>query len=124
MSAIDAARLAHHQSTLHTTRGHKFAGVFLNITKAYDRVHRGKLMSKINNRFSILPWIIAWLHEWLSDRSVAVRFQGALATYVPVKHGLPQDPHFSALLFQLFIDDISVDDNDLLFMVIAPSLPR
>jgi hypothetical protein len=65
----------------------------------------GKTDLQIKSRFSISPWITASLRDWLSDRSVAIRFQAALATYMPVKYGLPQGSPLRVLLSQLFIDD-------------------
>ena len=39
MSAIDAALLAHHYFVLASVQCQRFAGVFLDITKAYDHFH-------------------------------------------------------------------------------------
>jgi hypothetical protein len=58
---VGAARVAHHHSALYAAQEWKSAAVFLDITKAYDRVHTGLLICKLQkNPFSSLA-LIRWL---------------------------------------------------------------
>ena len=43
-----------------------------------------------SNQFQVSLFVLHWLHSWLSDRTIAVRFQGSLGHPVSVLHGLPE----------------------------------
>jgi hypothetical protein len=48
VSAIDAGRLAYHLSAVSAANKRPFAGIFLDITKAHERVHTGILFQKLS----------------------------------------------------------------------------
>ena len=56
--------------------------------------------------------MLRWLHSWLSDRTIAVRFHGCLSTPVSIRYR----SKISFLLFHFYIDDISFGGQDMLFM--------
>jgi hypothetical protein len=58
VSPIDAARLAHDLFAVSATNKRPFAGIFLDIAKAYDRVHTGILCQKLSANPSISPWLL------------------------------------------------------------------
>jgi hypothetical protein len=55
---IDTAQLAHHYSAVSTANKRPCAGIFLDITKAYDRVHTGILFQKLSADPLISLWIL------------------------------------------------------------------
>ena len=77
-SATQAATLALHCSFM---TGHKrlhFAGLFLDISKANDRVRSDVLLRKIHEQFNIHDHILAWILSWLKQRSLQVWFNGSV----------------------------------------------
>ena len=59
MSAIDAVSLTQYYSASYTSRGLNFAAIFLDIGKAYDRVHTGILLKKQRDLHAFFPRIQA-----------------------------------------------------------------
>jgi hypothetical protein len=115
ISAIDSARLAQNLSAVTVTQRKKSAGVLLDISKAYHRVHTGIFLGKLRDLHKVLSNLLAWLHSWISRRALAVRFDGALASFSRIQYGLPQGSPLRVIIFRLFLDDIMIFDTDLLF---------
>ena len=98
VSAINAASLAHHSSAVSASLKSCFAGIFFDITKAYDRVHTGILFQKLSTNPKISPWLLRWIHILSdnADEDLETTFRCALSAVT----GLPPKCSNSALSLQ------------------------
>jgi len=81
---------------------------FFDYEKAYDKVWRDGLLSKMID-LNIPPRFIRYVRHFLSGRSTVVEVNGAKSRPFILKEGLPQGSSISPLLFLIFINDIDVD---------------
>ena len=76
--------------------------VFLDISKAFDRVwHRG-LLHKLHS-VGISDHILKWFENYLSDRQQLVVINGKTSSYLKVPAGVPQGSILRPLLFLIYI---------------------
>jgi hypothetical protein len=81
LGALDAARVAHHQSCLNASRVWETGAVFLDISKAYDHVHGILLLDKLFSRYVLPRFLGSWINSWLYNRTLAVRFHWLLVLF-------------------------------------------
>ena len=79
--------------------------IFLDISKAFDRVWHKGLLAKLP-MFGLHHTLINWIGSFLSDRSIAVRVDGFLSNLHSINAGVPQGSVISLVLFLLFINDL------------------
>ncbi|GFV46393.1 probable RNA-directed DNA polymerase from transposon BS [Trichonephila clavipes] len=80
--------------------------VFLDLSKAFDRVWRNKLIIKLFNTFGIRDRALSWIFDFLKDREIRVRFRDSLSKTFRLSQGVPQGSVLSPLLFSFYIAGI------------------
>jgi Reverse transcriptase (RNA-dependent DNA polymerase) len=79
--------------------------VYLDFSKAFDRVSHDKLIQKMHQR-KIPLTITKWVQAFLAERTQSVVIQQTRSTERKVTSGVPQGSILGPILFLLFTDDI------------------
>jgi len=82
--------------------------LFVDFTKAFDRVDHNILLTKLKDR-GIPHCLVKGFHSYLSFRCQTVRVDNQYSDRVYITAGMPQDSPLGLLSFLLLIDDLSVD---------------
>ena len=83
--------------------------IFLDISKAFDRVWHKGLLAKLP-MFGLHHSLIKWISSFLSDRSIAIRVDGYLSN-----SDVHQGSVISPVLFILFINDLLSSTSSSIF---------
>ncbi|GFX19280.1 probable RNA-directed DNA polymerase from transposon BS [Trichonephila clavipes] len=78
----------------------------LDLTKAFDRVWKHKLLIKLHDTFNIRGNTLAWISDFLHHRSMRVNFNNTFSDPVVLGQGVPQGSVLSPTLFSLYLADI------------------
>ena len=80
--------------------------IYLDIAKAFDTVSHPKLITKLQ-QYGIRGPILSWINAFLSNRRQAVRVDGIISDFAPVRSGVPQGSVFLIrFFFLIFINDL------------------
>ena len=85
--------------------GHEVRGVFLDISKTFDRVWHEGLIFKLQQN-GISGELISLIKDFLSCRKQSVELNGQHSSWADVKEGVPQRSVLGALLFLIYISDL------------------
>ncbi|GFW23490.1 probable RNA-directed DNA polymerase from transposon BS [Trichonephila clavipes] len=78
----------------------------LDMSRAFDRVWRQLLITKIYDYFSIRGRALPWISDFLWDRSIRVKYNNCLSDPFAIRQGAPQGSVLSPVLFSLYITGI------------------
>lgn len=78
--------------------------IFLDFTKAFDRVSHAELLFQLNK--FVLPSSVNWISSYLSNRQMQVRVGHHLSQLQPLSAGVPQGSHLGPILFNLYINSL------------------
>ena len=83
-------------------------GIFLDISKAFDKVWHGGLIFKLRQN-GICSEMINILEDFLSDRNQRIVLNGQRSCWADIRAGVPQGFILEPLLFLVYINDLSND---------------
>ena len=79
--------------------------VYLDFTKAFDKVPHKRLLTKLA-AYGINGKILSWIENFLNNRRQRVTVNGIYSDWVAVDSGVPQGSVLAALLFIIYVNDI------------------
>ena len=106
---LHSSGLAQYNHTVNGKEKSFFAALFIDFSKAYDRVEL-PILQKTMETLGIEPRYRRFIQSWMTDRSLIVRINEENSKNAHISRGLPQGSSLSVLLWQIYIADIPIPE--------------
>jgi hypothetical protein len=106
--AIDAVMALVHDVQQAKCNGKVLSALFVDVKGAFDHVSRTQLLLVLQSLGFPLP-VLSWIETFLSDRSLALAFDGQKQPLQPISTGIPQGSPISPILFLFYLSNLFKD---------------
>ena len=90
-------------------KGQSIRAVFLDFSKAFDRVDHNLLIEKFR-KLDVPETLLRWLHAFLSDRKQRVKINKDISEWLSPNGGMPQGSWLGPLCFITYISDLKISN--------------
>ena len=77
--------------------------VLLDQSAAFDTIHHGILLERLESEVGIKGMALAWIHSYLTERRQRVVMNDSRSGETPLSTGIPQGSVLGPLLFSLYV---------------------
>jgi hypothetical protein len=89
----------------HVASGKEVDDIFLDLSKAFDKVPHNLLLKKLENSGIGGP-LLAWFRSYLIDRQQRVLLHGVCSDWLPITSGVQQSSILGPLLFLIYCNNV------------------